>query len=180
MRAYAVQKVAIMRNDDHRGFAGIQELFQPSNGIDVQIVGGLVEQQYVRIREQRLCEQYPELPARGNLAHGSMVLTDRDTDALQEVTGARFCGISVHFREFDLKMGDKNALFVTHLRERVDAITLLRHGPKCFVTHHYHVQNAAFLVCELVLRKLPDPGVSFDSNVASTGLQLSGQYFHQR
>jgi len=44
-----------------------------------------------------------------------MVLADRDTDALQQLAGPRFRGISVHFREFDLKMCDADAIFVTHL-----------------------------------------------------------------
>ena len=103
-----------------------------------------------------------------------MVLIDRDTDALQELACPRFRRISVHFREFALKMGDEKAFFVTHFGQRVDAITFLHHGPEFLVAHHHHIQYAIFLVRELVLRKLPDSSIGLDRNVAISGLQLSG------
>ena len=50
-----------------------------------------------------------------------------------------------------LKVGDENALFVTHFGQRVDAITLLHHRPELLIAHHHHVQDAVVLVAEVVL-----------------------------
>src|SRR5690606_30259336 len=64
-----VQEVAIVGNDDHGGVARGQHVFQPADGVDVQVVGRLVEQQHFRVGEQRLGQQHAQLPARGDGAH---------------------------------------------------------------------------------------------------------------
>ena len=87
MRAHAIQEVAIMRNDDHRRLSGIEELFQPANGIDIEVVRWLVKEQYIRIRKQSLREQYPEFPAGCDGTHRAMMLFDGDADILQQLAG---------------------------------------------------------------------------------------------
>ena len=42
--------------------------------VDVEVVGRLVEQQDVRVAEQRLREQHAQLPARRHRAHRTLVL----------------------------------------------------------------------------------------------------------
>ncbi len=51
MRADAIQKMAIMRNDDDGTFAGVDYIFQPADSVDIQIVGWLIQQQNVRDRQ---------------------------------------------------------------------------------------------------------------------------------
>ena len=48
-----VQKLPVMRNNHHRVPVGTQITFQPFNGLDVEMVGGLVEQQDVRFAQQQ-------------------------------------------------------------------------------------------------------------------------------
>ena len=38
-----VQKVTVVRDDDHGGVVLVQHAFQPANGIDVQVVGRFVQ-----------------------------------------------------------------------------------------------------------------------------------------
>ncbi len=64
-----VQEVAVVRDDDHGRVALVQHVFQPADGVDVEVVGRLVEQQDVGIREQRLRQQHAQLPARRDVAH---------------------------------------------------------------------------------------------------------------
>ncbi|CGW15549.1 Uncharacterised protein [Salmonella enterica subsp. enterica serovar Typhi] len=51
MRTNHVQEVTVVRNDDHRAIALVQHLLQPTDSINIQVVGRFVEQQDVRIRE---------------------------------------------------------------------------------------------------------------------------------
>ncbi len=54
--------------NEHDGAAVFdQELLQPLDGLDVQVVGGLVEQQHVRVRDQRLAQQHAPLEPAGQL-----------------------------------------------------------------------------------------------------------------
>ena len=62
--ADTVQEVPIVRDDDHQAVALGQNVFQPADGVDIQVVGWFVEQQYFRIRKQCLGKKNTQLPAR--------------------------------------------------------------------------------------------------------------------
>ncbi|MCY1405549.1 hypothetical protein D9M71_207890 [compost metagenome] len=81
MGADAVQEVAVVGNDDHGGVTRREHAFQPADGVDVQVVGRFVQQQHVRIGEQRLGQQHPQLPARRHGAHRTEMLVQRDAHA---------------------------------------------------------------------------------------------------
>ena len=61
VRAHLVQEVAIMADDDHGGVGLVQHTLQPMDGVNVQVVGGLVQQQDVGVGKQRLRQQYAQL-----------------------------------------------------------------------------------------------------------------------
>ena len=52
-----IQEIAVMGNHDHGIFKVDQEFLQPVDGVHIQMVGGLVEKQDVRIAKQSLCQQ---------------------------------------------------------------------------------------------------------------------------
>ena len=79
MGADLIEKVAIVRDDDHRRVTLIEHIFKPTDGVDIEIVGRLVQQENVGIREQSLRQQYPQLPTRCNAAHLTIVLRRRYT-----------------------------------------------------------------------------------------------------
>ena len=80
---HTVQEMAIMRNNDHRASARVENVFQPADGIDVEVVGRFVQQQDVRVGKQRLRQQHAQLEARGDFAHQAVMQFDRDTHAEQ-------------------------------------------------------------------------------------------------
>lgn len=86
-----------MRDDDHGAVAIVQRLLQPADGVDVQVVRRFVEQQDVRVREQRLCQQHTQLPAWRDFAHRAVMLFNRNTDAQQQFARTRFRRVAVHF-----------------------------------------------------------------------------------
>ena len=59
MRGDAVEEPAVVR--DHDGTAGEaeQRVFERAQGVDVEIVGGLVEQQHVAAAAQQLGQVHP-------------------------------------------------------------------------------------------------------------------------
>ena len=46
----------------------LQKFLEPADGVDVEMVGRLVEQQHVRLRDQRFRQQRPATPATRQLA----------------------------------------------------------------------------------------------------------------
>ena len=52
-----------MRDQHHGAVVRTQEVFQPTHGVDVKVVGRLVKQQTVRVQQQQTSEFGPHLPA---------------------------------------------------------------------------------------------------------------------
>ncbi len=64
-RGQALQEGAVVRDEHHRtGILG-EKAFEPRDGLDVQVVGGLVEQQHVRLRHERAREEHAPPPSAG-------------------------------------------------------------------------------------------------------------------
>ena len=116
--ADAVQEVAIVGNDDHGAVARGEHAFQPADGVDVQVVGRFVEQQHVRVREQRLGQQHAQLSSRGDGAHRAEVLLQRDAQAEQQLAGAGLGGVAVELGELDFQLGHRHAICLAHFRQR--------------------------------------------------------------
>ena len=168
-----------MGNDHHGAVARIEHVFQPANGIDIQVVGRFVEQQDIRIREQRLCQQHTQLPARRDIAHRAIMLLYRNADADQQFAGARLGGVAVHFREGNFQFGHFHAVFVAHFRQVVDAVAFGFHLPQFLVAHDHGVEHGKFLEGELVLAQLADARVRFQRHDAGGGLEITAEDFHE-
>ncbi|CCK06173.1 hypothetical protein BN128_4502 [Cronobacter sakazakii 696] len=165
-----VQEVTVVRNDNHGAVAIVQRLLQPANGVDVQVVRRFVEQQDIRVREQRLRQQHTQLPARSDFAHRAVVLLQRNADAQQQLTRAGFRAVAVHFAIFHFEIGHFIAVLFAHLRQTVDAVALLLHFPQFAVPHDYGVQHGILFKRELILTQLTDAFVRVERNVARARL----------
>ncbi|MNY83281.1 hypothetical protein D3C86_2259480 [compost metagenome] len=58
-----------MADHDDSAFVTGQEIFQPTNRFNVQMVGRLIEEQNVRIAEQCLCKQDTDFLVAAQLRH---------------------------------------------------------------------------------------------------------------
>lgn len=57
--ADGVQEDAVVGDDDHGLVILVQVLLQPHDSGKVEVVGGLIKQQYVRLQEQGTCNGNP-------------------------------------------------------------------------------------------------------------------------
>ena len=70
--------------------ARVQHALEPADAVDVEVVGRLVEQQDVRIAEQRLREQHAQLPARAPpRSSDPRAAASATPEAEQQFAGAR-------------------------------------------------------------------------------------------
>ena len=60
---------AIVRDEQQRAAVAQQEIFQPADGVDVEVVGRLVQQQEVRAADQGLGQQHAAFHAGGKGRH---------------------------------------------------------------------------------------------------------------
>ena len=168
------------RDDDHRRLAVVEHVFQPADGVDVEVVGRLVEQQDVRVGKQRLHQQHAQLPARCHLAHRAVVFLDRDADAEQQFAGACLGRVAVVLGELRLEFGGVHVVVFRRVRIGVDRVALAHAGPHLGVAHQHHVEHALVLVGELVLAQVGHALVLFLRDVAGRRLQCAAKDLHQR
>ena len=86
-----VQKLAVMADDDHRACVFFEPGFEPHQRIQVQVVGGLVQQQQVRRAHQRASELQPHTPAAGKTVDRAVKLMRLKAQPQDQRLGARLC-----------------------------------------------------------------------------------------
>ena len=60
-----VEEIAIVADHDHRARVAGNVIFEPERPFEVEIIGRLVEQEQVGLREERCRERHPHAPAAG-------------------------------------------------------------------------------------------------------------------
>src|SRR5207248_7695371 len=80
-------------NNDEASVIGAEMLLQPVNGIEVEVIRGLVQQQHIGISEQCLGQQDSHFLAALQLAHLPIVKTLRNIQAVQQNRGIDFRGV---------------------------------------------------------------------------------------
>jgi len=169
-----------VRDDHHRRVAGVDHAFQPADRIDVEVVGRLVEQQDVRVGEQRLRQQHAQLPARRHRAHRAVVLLGRYPQAQQQLAGACLRRVSAQFGEVRLQVCRPDVILLAGVRVRVYAVALVFGFPKFRVPHQHDVEHPLLFEFELVLAELAQALALVNGDVAVGRLEIAAQDFHQR
>ena len=81
----AIEKIAIVADDQHGlGLLG-QVIFQPTRGADVEVIARFVEQHDIRSREQHFRQHDPALLTAAECLHGPMILLGVETQAFQDL-----------------------------------------------------------------------------------------------
>ena len=140
-----------MRDHHQRSLVLQEKVFQPVDGVEVQRVGRLVEQQRSRLSEQRLGEQHADLVSAGDFAHDLVVVLLEDAEAIEQRGGLRLGGVAVLFRDHAFQLAEPRAVFVGKIRLGEQAILFLHRLPEDGIAHQHGVDDAFFLERVLVL-----------------------------
>ncbi|CUI62666.1 Uncharacterised protein [Achromobacter sp. 2789STDY5608621] len=109
---HRVQELGVV-GDQHDG-AGIggQPFLQPQHGVQVQVVGGLVQQQQLGRRHQRARQRQAHAPAAGEARHRLAPFGRLEAQAGQQLFGARGRAPGAGLDQRRLDLGDLRALVV--------------------------------------------------------------------
>ena len=90
LRDDAVHELAVVRGHQQRAGEGLEELLQPDDGFDVEVVGRFVHQQHIGPAEQHARQRDAHLPAAGERAHVAIDLVVLEAEAVQHFARLRF------------------------------------------------------------------------------------------
>ena len=85
--ADVVEEVAVVGDGDDGAAVAGEEVLEPVDGLEVEVVGGLVEEQGLGVAEEGLGEEHADLLAALELGHLALVELVGDVEALQQDGG---------------------------------------------------------------------------------------------
>src|SRR3546814_6609333 len=92
---HIVEQVAFVADDDKLARIASQEAFQPHRRLQVEVVGRLVEQQQVGVREEQRRKRDAHLPPAREAVERLCLHRLVEAEADQDARGARRCGVGV-------------------------------------------------------------------------------------
>ena len=114
-----------MRDHEHGLLQVAQVFLQPLHGVQVEVVGGLVEQQVIGVSEESLGQHDAHFLVVAQLSHQFLVGFLLHAQVLQELSGVAFCLPTVHLGELFLQFGGTVTVFLGHFRLAVERLALL-------------------------------------------------------
>ena len=172
--------MAVMGNHNDRSEIFRKEVFQPRNGINIQMVGRFVHENDVRIAEQCLCEQDFHLFVTGEVAHGLVQQIFGKSQSLQELGNIRFRFPAVQFCKFGFEFRSMVAVLFGEVRLCIQGIFFLHDGIEPFIAHNHRVENGVGIIGEVVLLQNAHPEFFRDGNFSGCGWQNTAQNFQER
>ncbi len=180
VRADAIQKMAVVRDHDQHAFVFAQIILQPVDGIEVQVVRRLVEQQRGRIAEKRLRQQHANFLSALQFAHFALVQRFFHVEAVEQHRGIGFGRVAALFADDSFEFAEAHAVRVSELFVRlgVERVALLERFPQGAIAHDYGVDHAKFVEGELVLAQNAELFGTADGALGR--LDFAGENLHQR
>ncbi len=100
------------------------------DGFEVEVVGGLVEQQGLGLAEEGLGQQDAHLLAALQLGHFALVELVGNVEALEQDRGVALGVVAVFVADDAFELAEAHAVFVGHLGLLVDVLALFERRPE--------------------------------------------------
>ena len=166
-----VQNVAVVADDDQRFAVTHQEIFKPDKRLEIQMVGGFVQQQHVRLAEQNGGQRHARAPAAGEGRNRLGLRGFVKTKARQNGRRPRRRFIGVDFVQPFVNLADAFRVF----RGFGFGQQLRAFG----VGGKDDVENGAVFVGD-VLPHHAEAGAADQRNFAAVGIKIAGDQFEER
>ena len=152
-----------------------QEIFQPRHGTVVQVVGRFVQQQDIRIAEQRLRQQDLEFVAGLQLAHHHGMFLSRDSEACQKRCRVALRIPAVHFREFAFQLRGFLTVGLAEVRLCIERILLLHDIIEPLVAHDDRIKHRKRIEGKVILPQHGHARTLVNGDLTLGRLQLTAQ-----
>ena len=126
-------------------------VLQPAHGLQVQVVGRLVEQQVVRLSEESTSQQHTHLLLTAQVLHQGVMQIFGNAQATQQAGCIAFGIPPLHLGKLLFEFGHANTILIAEVGFRIQRILLAHHLPKCRMSHQDRIHHGIFVESEVVL-----------------------------
>ena len=169
-----------MADDNHRIGEIQQEVFQPADGLNIQVVGRLVQQQDIRAAEQRLRQQNLDLLTAVQFAHQHMLHIQADAQTGEDHLRVAFGLPAIQLGELTLQLAGTFAVFIGEVLLGIEFVLFTHDLIEAAVAHDDSLQNLEIIKLEMVLAKDSHALAGGDHNIAGRRFQFAGEDLEER
>ena len=145
-----IQEIPVMGHYEHGAFVGCQILFKPFQGIDIQMVGGLVQKQDVRFFQEKRRKSQPCPLSSGKLRYLLFVIFGSESHGGQYSCHLRLVGIAsqplvfvVHAVQSEYEFSLRLTAFFPALFDRLsDLVQFILYTVNVFVDGIYGLDHS--------------------------------------
>ncbi len=168
-----------MRDDDEAAFVVADVVLQPAYGFEIEVVGGLVEQQDAGFAEERLCQQHTHFLAALQLRHLALVQGFGDVEAVEQYGGIALGGVAAFLADNTFEFAEAHAVLVGQIVMifGVEFLACLERRPQRGVAHNDCVDHAISVEGELILAQ--DAHLLGAGDGAFGGIDFPGHDAHE-
>ena len=105
-----VEELAVVRDQEQRAAIVAQPGLEPDHRVEVEVVGGLVEQQQVRAAHQRLRQVQAHAPATGEVRHRALDVRLQEAEAVEQRRRARARRVAADLVQARMEFSDVRAI----------------------------------------------------------------------
>ena len=140
-----------MTYNQHRIFENCQKFFQPTNRINVQIIGRFIHQQHIWIAKQCLSQQHPYLLVTVQILHQIFVKLLFDAQATQQLRRITLSIPTIHLRKLTFQLTRAHAIVLRKILLGIQHFLFLHNRPQFVMTTDYGLQNRIIIKRKVVL-----------------------------
>ena len=129
VRAHIIQEMPVMRDDDERAVVAEEELAQPVNRLEIQVVRGLVEKQRIGMTKERLGQQNAHFLVALQLCHRPLVQLAPNVEPFEQHRGVALRRVAVFFADDAFELAEAHAVLVGERRLGVQDVARLQRLP---------------------------------------------------
>ena len=164
-----------MAHHQHQALVVHEEVLQPFNGREVQVVGGLIQQDDVGLPEKGLGQEDLHLLLGGKAAHRVVEDALGEAKALDKAAGVGLRLPAAHLGVLGLQLTGPDAILVGEVRLFVEGVLLLLHLVEPGIAQDNGVQHGILIILEVILLQHAHALVIRDDDLAGGGFQLPGE-----
>jgi len=151
MGTYLVQKITVMGYNNNRILKVDQELLEPSNRIEIQMVGWLIQKQNIRVAKQSLCQKDFDFQITIKLAHHFVMNICINAKTIQEGCRITLCIPAIHLCKLCFKLRCTDTIFIREVFLRIDCVLFFHNIIQAFISHNNRVEYHILVVFEVIL-----------------------------
>ena len=168
-----------MAHDQDRALVVHEEVLEPDHALEVEVVRRLVEQDDVRLAEERLSQQDLDLEAGVHVAHQRAVELRVHAEALEYAARVALGLPAAQLRELLLELAGADAVLVREVGLLIDGVLLLAALVEAHVAHDDRLEHRVVVVHVLVLLEHGHAGLGVHVDVAAGGVYLAREYLEE-